>query len=249
MFLLSQLAVPKAPAGLEMPQNICPSRGRVLQPCWSHGQGCTPRDPQSPCAELPGACAGFWTGSGARGHLDQSSWRCLWGPQGGTNYGSRHPRLSPHLPGRGFRCRRGRERCPVAPVAPQPPPRREQRPACVRIALLGIPAPKPGISRTPGAPGLPPCPTPPPLSPAALCLPFSRCPASPRLPPGIPNPRAVPSRSPPLPGEFEGGCRSPGRVCLISPLLTALLGRCPGRRCRTASGRAGSESAQVPGPA
>lgn len=156
----------------------------------------------------------------------------------------------------------GRERCPRAPQAPS---RREQRPACVRIS--GPPAaPNPASPALPGAPSprFPSHPTsgPRPLSPAALCLRLSRCPAAPRLPSVTPNiraapagePRAVPSRSPPSPRGCQRRRLPQPRENLprLSPSHGArpLLGRCPGRRGRAASGRAGSsrrESAQAPG--
>lgn len=194
VFLLSALAVPNVSAGLEMPQNIRPRRGRVLQASWSHGQGCAPRArwgrnsrpgiPSPTAAELPGDMSGIVGGSGARAHRDQSNRSCLRGPQGAASPGGLRERwdgLRVPASSAALRTRRGaalviggaRERYPRAP---QPRPRQEQRPACV-----GSPRPlhpNPASPALPGAPSprLPRCPAPPPgrsrcpLSPGALCF-------------------------------------------------------------------------------
>lgn len=151
--------------------------------------------------------------------------------------------------------RRARSSAQRIRCADVPPQDRPLHPNPAPPALLGAASPR-----------LPRCPTPAPgpLSPAALYLRLSRCPASPRLPSGTPNPRAapegepraVPSQSPPFPWGCHSRRLPQPRENLphLPPShgTRPLLGSGPGRRCRTTSGRAGSsrrESAQVPGAA
>lgn len=171
-----------------------------------------------------------------------------WAPGGvGRTTGPGILGRAPHLPGSGFRYRRGPgaisegSAATAAPgaapgVCADPPPR--HRPLHPNPASPA--APKPGISRTPG------CTEP---SAPAVSRPTSGAHPVPAvtgcaLPPALTVSRVPPGclRAPQIPGQLpraslgpcpvgpqpspevvtDGGCRSPRRICLVSPLLTAL---------------------------
>lgn len=188
--------VPPVQAGAGMHAPICPVSLR--QSCQGPWPGLLVKvEPEDTGTRATGAACGV-PRSGIPG----------WAPGGvGRTTGSGILGRAPHLPGSGFRYRRGPgaisegSAATAAPgaapgVCADPPPRhRPLHPNPASPALPGAPSPR-----------LPRCPAPPPgrsrcpLSPGALCLRLSRCPAFPQAAFGHPK----------SPGSSRG--RAPGRA-------------------------------------